>query len=208
MSRPGPGPDVCDHGSLRRKCEICERDEEIADLKADLMTAIKEGSKRVCDLVRARAASTEARLTAAEGLLREAEDALSDWWNCMGDGTNKGPFPGLIGDTAALVPQLRAFLASALGQGQGKDQNPHPIPQSPKGETKSCILCGYCDSKPFRSCPLNSGAHRMEPAPPVTTSTPWCDTCGRPATHFDGLGNAFCLTCARDFTPPSTPKEP
>lgn len=28
--------DECEHGSLRRKCPICERDEEIAELKADL----------------------------------------------------------------------------------------------------------------------------------------------------------------------------
>jgi len=28
-----PTPLVCEHGSLRDKCEICERDEEISELK-------------------------------------------------------------------------------------------------------------------------------------------------------------------------------
>jgi len=28
--------DVCPHGSLRRSCEICERDERIAELEADV----------------------------------------------------------------------------------------------------------------------------------------------------------------------------
>ena len=29
---------VCEHGSLAHKCEICERDDEIDDLKAELAT--------------------------------------------------------------------------------------------------------------------------------------------------------------------------
>lgn len=31
-----PNEHVCEHGSLRRKCEICERDEEIAHLREQI----------------------------------------------------------------------------------------------------------------------------------------------------------------------------
>lgn len=34
-------PTVCDHGSLKRKCEICQRDEEIAELKAQPTNAVE-----------------------------------------------------------------------------------------------------------------------------------------------------------------------
>lgn len=32
--------DVCQHGGLRRKCQICERDDEIASLKQRLAVAV------------------------------------------------------------------------------------------------------------------------------------------------------------------------
>jgi hypothetical protein len=32
---------VCEHGSLRRKCEICERDERIVELERELEEARK-----------------------------------------------------------------------------------------------------------------------------------------------------------------------
>lgn len=49
-----PASKVCEHGSLRRKCEICERDEEIAELKADR------------DEARALYTETEVKLSAVE----------------------------------------------------------------------------------------------------------------------------------------------
>ncbi len=77
---------------------------------------MSDGDTITVQLTRTEYQRLLARLTAAEGLLREAEDQLSDWWNCMGDGTGKGPFPGLLGDTATLVPKLRAFLAAPPGR--------------------------------------------------------------------------------------------
>ena len=35
------GTQVCEHGSFRRKCEICERDERIAELERELEEARK-----------------------------------------------------------------------------------------------------------------------------------------------------------------------
>ena len=40
--------DECKHGSLRRSCEICERDVEIERLRAELATA----NKRIEELTR------------------------------------------------------------------------------------------------------------------------------------------------------------
>lgn len=33
--------DICEHGSLKRKCEICERDEQIAALRAEVERLLK-----------------------------------------------------------------------------------------------------------------------------------------------------------------------
>jgi hypothetical protein len=43
-------PAVCSHGSLRRSCEICERDAEIERLSRELLEA-REALKRIANVV-------------------------------------------------------------------------------------------------------------------------------------------------------------
>jgi len=43
---------VCEHGSLRRKCELCERDERIKELGEEL-TAIKHEAWRLVQVLNA-----------------------------------------------------------------------------------------------------------------------------------------------------------
>ena len=37
--------EVCGHGSLKRKCEICERDERIAELERCIRRMLRESDK-------------------------------------------------------------------------------------------------------------------------------------------------------------------
>lgn len=53
----------CEHGSLKRKCEICQRDEEIAELR-ELKALAEEAGKKMLQ--------REAQLQARIGRLREA----------------------------------------------------------------------------------------------------------------------------------------
>jgi len=42
---------VCEHGSLRRKCEICERDERIKELESFLGGLVEWCHKHYTDLI-------------------------------------------------------------------------------------------------------------------------------------------------------------
>lgn len=44
----------CEHGTLKRSCEICQRDEEIAALKHDLKNAIDGRNKEAQEVERLR----------------------------------------------------------------------------------------------------------------------------------------------------------
>lgn len=61
--------EICGHGSLRRQCPICERDEEIAELKATL-----DGLKTVADETKAEVA----HLKAEKDTLAEVSRAIID----------------------------------------------------------------------------------------------------------------------------------
>src|SRR5262245_17538117 len=72
----------------------------------------KESCDEITVAIAAHDRAIGARLAEAERLLRTADEVLTGWWNSMGDGTGKGPFPGLVAETAELVPKVRAFLAT------------------------------------------------------------------------------------------------
>ena len=73
--------DECSHGSLRRSCEICERDKEIADLKAALKAAddancrVIEGMTTQANQMAANWKDAENRAKTAEERVRELEKA-------------------------------------------------------------------------------------------------------------------------------------
>ncbi len=60
-------PDVCAHGNLKRQCELCQRDDEIANLRLELTAKDMYYSKQ-CSELRAELASS--------GSIREAEKKI------------------------------------------------------------------------------------------------------------------------------------
>jgi len=73
---------VCEHGSLRRKCEICERDERIKELEEALreIVALKWGAFGSSEPARIaeRALRGEDRPLDASGLDGEENSPLDD----------------------------------------------------------------------------------------------------------------------------------
>lgn len=65
---------VCDHGHLRRSCEICQRDEEIKQLKAERDAAAKDAERSRCAWEEGRAWQSKA----------------SGWWSADQDPNTAG----------------------------------------------------------------------------------------------------------------------
>ena len=75
--------DQCDHGHLRRVCEICQRDEEIAQLKAErdaLKAAAEKGTEYVLAHInqdlKAERDALLAENRALRGLLKECRKVV------------------------------------------------------------------------------------------------------------------------------------
>ena len=94
--------DVCPHGSLRRSCEVCERDERIAELEA-----ATENLSRVCNLL--------------EGICEEFERAIAEAENrasgrkgmqvpCHCDFVSAIQFPSVVVKMRWWVREFRAAL--------------------------------------------------------------------------------------------------
>jgi hypothetical protein len=145
--------------------------------------------------LRDKLASTEARLTAAEGLLRASHGYITRIIDRLLHGT--------VYEMEALGMRMaiHGYLASGPVQA-----TTHPIPQSPKGERLAHQIPPHeldhipgVDSLPDGQWPA---------APPVTTPTP-CGTCGgtREVPSLYGFTHVSpCPECSCG-TPLSTPKE-
>lgn len=71
---------VCEHGSLRRKCEICERDERIKELEARVEGLEEEATRRRLDYCQVVSENIghRGRITKLEELLRRAYNEAMD----------------------------------------------------------------------------------------------------------------------------------